>query len=65
MTKPILCREIKKAIDSLPEDRPASVADFIAFLNRPTLRQRIEKAERDLLANKGVRWRDVRKVEHG
>ena len=37
-----------------------SVADYIAFLNLPTLGQRIEKAERDLKANKGVNWRKVR-----
>ena len=53
-------REIKKAIDELPSDRLASLADYIAFLNRPTLRQQIEKAEADLKANKGVNWRKVR-----
>jgi hypothetical protein len=52
--------EIKKAIDRLPRDRLASVADYIAFLERPTLEQQIEKAERDLKANKGVDWRTVR-----
>jgi len=60
MTTPTLRREIKKAIDSLPEDRLASVADYIAFLNRPSLRQRIEESERDLKAKKGVNWREVR-----
>jgi hypothetical protein len=50
----LLRREIKKAIDRLPADRLPSLADYIAFLNRPTLRQRIEKAERDLKSNKGV-----------
>ena len=53
-------REIKKAIDELPSDRLASLADYVAFLNRPTLRQQIEKAEADLKANKGVNWRKVR-----
>ena len=60
MTETILRREIKKAIDRLPLDRLASLADFVAFLNRPTLRQQIDKAERDLKANKGLNWRKVR-----
>ena len=60
MTESLLRREIKKAIDYLPADRLPSVADYIAFLNRPTLRERIERAEHDLKANKGVNWRQVR-----
>jgi hypothetical protein len=60
MTEAILRREIKKAIDRLPGDRLPSVADYIAFLDRPTLGQQIEKAERDLKANKGVNWRKIR-----
>jgi hypothetical protein len=60
MTEPLLRREIKKAIDRLPPDRLESVADYIAFLTRPTLQQRIEKAERDLKANKGINWREAR-----
>jgi hypothetical protein len=60
MTQAHLRREIKEAIDLLPVDRLSSLADYVAFLNRPTLRQRIEKAERDLKANKGVNWRKVR-----
>jgi hypothetical protein len=60
MTDSLLRRKIKEAIDRLPVDRLSSVADYIAFLNRPTLEQQIEKAERDLKANKGVNWREVR-----
>jgi hypothetical protein len=60
MTDSLLRREIKEAIDRLPVDRLASLADYVAFLNRPTIRQRIAKAERDLKANKGVNWRKVR-----
>jgi hypothetical protein len=60
MTEALLRREIKQAIDRLPVDRLSSVADYIAFLNQPTLRQRIKKAERDLKANKGINWRKVR-----
>ena len=60
MTSVLLRREIKKAIDRLPADRLASLADYIAFLIRPTLEQRIDKAERDLKDGKGVNWRKVR-----
>ena len=55
-----LRREIKKAIDQLPGDRLESVADYIAFVNRPTLKQRIEKAEAEFKAGKGIDWRKVR-----
>ncbi|MDA1054036.1 MAG: hypothetical protein O3C40_26605 [Planctomycetota bacterium] len=60
MTESLLRREIKKAIDRLPADRLSSLADYVAFLDSPTLRQRIEQAERDFKAKKGVNWRDVR-----
>ena len=60
MTEALLRREIKKAIDRLPVDRLASLADYVAFLDCPTLQNRIEKAERDLKADKGVNWRKVR-----
>ena len=60
MSEALLRREIKEAIDHLPVDRLPSVADYVAFLNRPTLRQRIDKAERDLKAKKGGDWRKVR-----
>lgn len=60
MTASTLRREIKKAIDRLAPDHLPSVADYISFLNRPTLAKRMEQAERDLKANKGVNWRKVR-----
>ncbi|HBI41542.1 MAG TPA: hypothetical protein DDY78_01630 [Planctomycetales bacterium] len=60
MTESLLRREIKKAIDRLPVDRLASLADYIAFLNHPTIGQQLKKAERDLKADKGVHWRTVR-----
>ena len=60
MTQTQVRREIKKAVDELPSERLASLADYIAFLNRPTLRQQVEKAEADLKANRGVSWRKVR-----
>jgi hypothetical protein len=60
MTEALLRREIKKAVDRLPLDRLSSLADYVAFLDCPTLRQRIEQAERDLKAGKGVNWQKVR-----
>ena len=60
MTQTQVRREIKKAVDQLPSERLASLADYIAFLNRPTLRQQVETAEADLKANRGVSWRKVR-----
>jgi hypothetical protein len=60
MTENVLRREIKKAIDRLPGDRLSSVADYIAFLDRPTIAQEIERSERQLKANRGVKWRQVR-----
>ena len=60
MSEAVLRREIKKSIDQLPIDRLTSLADYVAFLIQPTLALRIEKAERDLKANKGVNWRKVR-----
>jgi hypothetical protein len=60
MSKAALRREIKKAVDRLPEDRLESVADYIAFVNRPTLTQRLQKAEEEFKANKGIDWRKVR-----
>ena len=60
MTQTKVRREIKKAVDQLPSERLASLADYIAFLNRPTLRHQVQKAEADLKANRGVNWRKVR-----
>jgi hypothetical protein len=60
MTAAGLRREIKKAIDRLPVDRLASLADYIAFLDQPSLGERIKVADRDLKANKGINWRKVR-----
>ena len=60
MTQTQVRREIKKAVDQLPSERLASLADYIAFLNRPILRQQVQKAEADLKSNRGVNWRKVR-----
>jgi hypothetical protein len=55
-----LRREIKKAVDRLPPDRLESLADFVAFLNRPSIAQRLAAAETAVAAGKGVKWRKVR-----
>lgn len=60
MSRTVLRNEIKKEIDRIPEDRLASLADFVAFLNRPSLKEQVDKAERDLKAGKGTNWRKVR-----
>jgi hypothetical protein len=59
MSGAALRREIKKAIDRVPEDRLESLANYVVFLNRPGLKEQIEKAERELKAGKGVNWRTV------
>jgi hypothetical protein len=60
MSGAALRRELKKVIDHLPIDRLESVADYIAFVNRPTLKERIRKAEEEFKAGKGIDWRKVR-----
>lgn len=56
-----LRRKIKKAIDRLPPKRLESVADYVAFLDRPPIGQRLAAAEKAVAAGKGVHWRKVRK----
>ena len=60
MSRASLRKEIEKAIDRMPEERLSSLTDYVAFLNRPNLKQQIDAAERDLKAGKGVNWRKVR-----
>jgi hypothetical protein len=55
-----LRREIKKAIDHLPRERLASLADYVDFLNRPPLLQRIKDADKAFAEGKDVNWRKVR-----
>ena len=55
-----LRREIKKAVDKLPPERLASLADYVHFLTRPPLEQRVAAAERATAAGKGLDWRRVR-----
>jgi len=55
-----LRREIKKAVDQLPAERLAGLADYVQFLGRPPLGQRLANAEKAIAANNGVPWRKVR-----
>lgn len=52
--------EIKKAVDQLAPDRLASLADYVSFLTRPSLAQRLASAEKAIKAGKGTDWRKVR-----
>jgi hypothetical protein len=55
-----LRRKIKSAIDHLPPKRLESLADYVQFLNRPPLTERLAAAEKAIAAGKGVNWRKVR-----
>jgi hypothetical protein len=55
-----LRRKIKKEIDRLPSQRLESLADYVAFLTRPPLAQRLAGAEKAIASGKGVNWRKVR-----
>jgi hypothetical protein len=61
MTAVELRREIKKLVDRVPPDRLESLADYVQFLNRPPLADRLKDAEKAIGAGKGVNWRKVRK----
>ena len=61
MTTSEIRREIKKAVDQLPPERLASLADYVQFLTRPSLEQRLAEAEAAIAEGKGVNWRKVRK----
>lgn len=55
-----LRRKIKKDIDRLPPKQLASLADYVQFLNRPPLIDRLAAAEKAIAAGKGANWRQVR-----
>ncbi|MGB7160937.1 MAG: hypothetical protein WBD40_22940 [Tepidisphaeraceae bacterium] len=55
-----LRRKIKKEIDRLPPKRLASLAEYVQFLNRPPLTDRLAAAEKAIASGKGVNWRKVR-----
>ena len=60
MTTVDLRRKIKKAIDRLPPKRLESLADYVEFLNRPPMPQRLAAAEKAIASGNGVNWRKVR-----
>lgn len=61
MTMTQLRRNIRKAIDNLPRQRLESLADYVRFLNRSTVKERIERAEEEFASGKGIAWRKVRR----
>jgi len=61
MTTARLRNEIKKAIDRIPGKRLESLADYVAFLNRPSVSERIAAAEKAIANGKGKNWRGVRR----
>lgn len=60
MTTADLRKEIKKAIDQLPPDRLASLADYVDFLGRPALPERLKTGQKQIAAGRGTNWRRVR-----
>jgi hypothetical protein len=61
MTATELRREIKKLVDSVPPERLESLVDYVQFLNRPELSDRIKAGEKAIAAGQGRSWRKVRK----
>lgn len=59
MTSSQLRKQIKKSVDAIPPERLTSLAEYVAFLSRPPLKDRIERAEKAIAARKGVNWRTV------
>ena len=60
MTTSELRKELKKTIDRLPPERLASLADYVHFLERPSLEDRIRESERQISKGNGTPWREVR-----
>lgn len=55
-----LRRKIKEAVDRVPAKRLESLAEFVEFLSRPAIKDRLSAAEKAISAGKGVNWRKVR-----
>jgi len=55
--------EIKKVIDLVPSQRLESLRQYAHFLatNEPSVLERVQQAEKDSAAGKGVNWRKVRR----
>ena len=60
MTTADLRREIKKVVDHLPAERLASLADYVQFLDRPSLPRRLKTAEKAVASGRATNWRKVR-----
>jgi hypothetical protein len=54
-----LRRRIKSAVDRFPSKHLQSLADYVQFLDRPTLARRISDADRAFALGKGIRWRKI------
>lgn len=61
MTTGQLRKQIKKTVDAIPPERLAPLAEYVAFLSRPGLKDRLARAKRDIAAGKGAPWRAVRR----
>ena len=55
-----LRRKIKKGVDGVPPNRLESLAEYVRFLNQPSVSQRLRAARKSIAAGKGVNWRKVR-----
>lgn len=53
-------RQIKKVVDQLPPKRLESLAEYVRFLSRPSIEDRVAAAEKAIASGKGVNWRKVR-----
>ncbi len=51
---------IKKSNDAVPAAHLKSLADFAAFLTRPSLRTRLTRAKRAITSGKGTPWHSAR-----
>ena len=56
-----LRRKIKIAVDRLPPKRLESLADYVRFLDQPTVVERVIAAEKAIDSGKGANWRKVRR----
>lgn len=52
--------QIKKAVDRVAPERLASLADYVSFLTRPSLAQRLASAQKAVASGKVTNWRKVR-----
>ena len=52
-----LRQELKKTIDKMPLKRLETLSNMILLTNRPGIKQRLAKAEKQFADGKGVKWR--------